>query len=101
MKLFVLFIFAATLMACNGCQHNPAPTPTNVSLGDAAYSPPDGPATCLDVCRAGQALGCTWAAPTAAGATCVDVCVNAQQIAPWDLGCRARAKSCAAVDACQ
>src|SRR6185437_1176232 len=89
-------------LCCQGC---PKPTPvpvTPISVGDAAW---DGstPATCLDLCRRGQALGCAWANPTPAGANCVDVCVNNQnaRIAPWDLNCRARATSCAAVDQCQ
>jgi len=59
-----------------------------------------GPATCLDYCRRGQQLGCTWAADTDLGVPCSTVCSNNQTvgIAPWDLDCRVRQSSCAAVD---
>jgi uncharacterized protein len=107
MAIAVLIVLAIAGGACSGCSHNPTPAPTQpTNVTDAApppYSPPDGPATCLDVCRNGQHLGCDWANNTSGGATCTDVCANAQSapgIPPWDLDCRARATSCAAVDRC-
>lgn len=105
MKLFAIAVLLA-LVGCNGCQHNPPPHTTFPPPGDAAidYSPPPPgePATCLDVCRNGLRLRCSWAAATPNGASCVDVCANNQSagIAPWDLDCRARATDCPGVDRC-
>lgn len=83
---------------CKGSTQQP---PQVVPTDAGPYSPPDGPATCLDVCRNGQAHGCSWAQDTDAGATCVDVCANVQNgPAPWDLNCRARKTTCAAIDTC-
>ena len=97
------FIFALVLIvgvaSCEGCQHNPAPTPVTPAGADAA--PAKTPATCLDLCRHETDLNCAAAAPTPAGASCVDVCSNNQNaIAPWDLDCRTTAGSCAAIDRC-
>lgn len=100
----MIAIVSAMAVGCSGCNHNPPPQAAYPGWDGAAadYSPPDGPASCLDVCRNGQHLGCTWAAPTPAAASCVDVCANNQSagIAPWDLDCRAKKTSCAAIDTC-
>lgn len=98
MRLLALAAAVILGICCQGC---PKPTPTPVTptpVGDAAS-----PATCLDLCRHGQALGCSWAQPTPSGATCVDVCANAQNsgITSWDLNCRTAAGTCAAVDRCR
>jgi hypothetical protein len=102
--MFLIAIVSAMAVGCSGCQHNPPPQASYPGWDGAAvdYSPPDGPASCLDVARAGLHLGCTWAQPTPAGASFVDVCANNQaaNISPWNLDCMARAKSCSAVDAC-
>lgn len=100
MKLFVAFAFIALALGCDGCHPAPAPVVNPTAVGDAA--PVSAPGTCLDVCRNGAALGCAFAADTPAGATCVTFCANYQDVAarPWDLTCRANAKSCAAIDAC-
>jgi len=56
----------------------------------------------MDVCANMRLLGCPGAQPTAAGASCETVCDNWQQgPAPWNLLCRAIAKSCAAMNACE
>lgn len=84
------------LLALLGCHPTPPPVPPG---------PPDAGAdhvyTCADVCARGEALHCTWAAPTLAGASCAQVCENAQSgpIA-WDLKCKATAADCGAADAC-
>jgi len=88
------FITIAAILG--GCP-KPGPSP-GVNPQDAAdaHAWNGGPATCLDYCRRGAALGCSWAKPTPAGAPCVDVCANNQNvdIAAWDLDCRTAATSC-------
>jgi hypothetical protein len=100
-KIYAALIVFLLVVGCNGCQH-PQPGPVTPSA-DAALWDGSTPATCLDLCRHGQDLGCTWAQPTPKGAPCVDVCVNNQavQIAAWDLDCRVRKSSCAEVDRCR
>lgn len=94
MKWLMLGILLA--VCCEGCP-KPSPVPVTPSAASDAA-----PGTCLDVCRNGASLGCPFAADTPAGATCVTFCANYQDVAarPWDLTCRANAKSCAAIDAC-
>jgi hypothetical protein len=63
---------------------------------------PTPPATCIDVCSNMAQLDCPGARPTAAGASCEIVCTNFQRgPAPWDLLCRAVAKSCELMDQCE
>jgi hypothetical protein len=64
---------------------------------------PSGSATCAQVCARGSVLGCQFAKPTAKGAACTTVCENLQAsgLPKWNLGCRATAVSCAAMDDCQ
>ena len=79
------FIFHA---ACPGVNPKPAPLPPL--------------ATCVDVCNNMRVLACPAAQPTAAGASCETVCTNFQKgPAPWDLLCRALAKSCETMDQCE
>lgn len=96
MKRIVLALLLALAAGCQGC-HLPLPPPNTPVPGL------DGPATCADVCANGNELGCPFAQKTPAGATCETVCANNQAagIAPWNLGCRTSATSCAAIDACQ
>lgn len=79
------------LLVCAAC---PAPKPP---------APPPGAATCADVCKHFDELGCEAGRPTAHGATCLDVCRNVQEstVVAWDLDCRARAVTCAAADTCE
>ena len=58
--------------------------------------------TCEDVCVARRALGCPAGKATPAGARCEEVCHNVQDsgIFVMDLECRAKAKTCEAMDAC-
>lgn len=88
--LLVLTLFF-TFASCSGCPITPTPPPDG--------APPA--ATCADVCARGAALGCPWATPTPAGAPCTDVCANAAGFAGWNLGCRAGAATCEAVDRCE
>ena len=84
-------------MGCQGCHPSPAPVVNPSGAAGAAPAPlPDGPATCLDFCRHGDALSCAWAEPTPDGATCLQVCTNNQKvaIAPWNLDCRVQATVC-------
>lgn len=104
MRRLVLAVAMLALAGCSGCHHNP-PLHTSYPSWDGGpidYAPPDGPATCLDVCRNGQHLSCTWAAPTDGGAPCVEVCAHNESvgIARWDLDCRAHKTTCAAIDTC-
>lgn len=64
---------------------------------------PPGAATCADVCRRGEAMGCAFANQTANGVTCETVCVDVVAGGDFtlDLECRARAATCAAAEACE
>lgn len=87
-NLLLALVFCSS---CAGCPVNPTPTP------DAAphYS-------CVTACTRGLEMGCRWADSTPGGGECYDVCQNAQQFGlKWDLACRSKAASCAAVDNCQ
>lgn len=59
--------------------------------------------TCEGVCVHLADLGCSAAKPTPEGHTCAEVCNNVQSsgIVSWDLACRAKAKTCTALDACK
>jgi hypothetical protein len=91
MRLLLVLALAA------GCA-KVTPPPVNPSPmdGDA------GPASCLDVCRNLQAMGCPAAQPTPEGHTCVEVCATVMEsgITSFDLRCRAHATSCQAADRC-
>lgn len=62
-----------------------------------------GEASCAGACSRLRALGCKASAPTPAGVSCEDVCLNVQAsgVLRWDLACRASARSCDAIDACE
>lgn len=67
------------------------------SARQAAASP-----SCATWCAHAKALGCPASLPTLKGASCVEVCSNVQKgPVPWDLRCRAEAKTCATADACE
>lgn len=97
---------AVLLTHCAGCPP-PPPVPPGPDGGvetDAALdAPPAAEATCADVCAHWAELGCVEAEPTPAGATCVETCENllSSELVDWDLGCRARVQSCAAIDRCE
>jgi hypothetical protein len=99
-KWLVLFVMVLAI-GCDGCHHQD-PLPVTPAALDAAAVEGGGSASCLDYCRVGDALGCGWALPTPAGATCVTVCNNNQTvgIAPWDLDCRVKQTTCAAIERC-
>lgn len=97
----LIIALLVTSMMCQGCPHHEPvvkhPTPTvDAAIGNY-------PATCDGVCSLGAALGCPFAESTHAGASCSDVCNNVQSsgVTAWDLGCRARKTSCAAIAGCQ
>lgn len=80
------------LLVC-ACPPKPPPVPPA----------PPGPSDCRAVCAHEADLGCEAAKPTAGGASCEAICENVQRssIIHWDLDCRARAASCAAIDRCE
>jgi len=86
-------ILVLIILGCsNGC--GPAPTPV------PPHEPVPVEATCKSVCAHGDELGCDWAATQA---NCSEVCNNVQAsgILRWDLDCRIKAETCAAVDECE
>jgi hypothetical protein len=94
----IIVTIAICFFAC-GPYPPPEPTP-----GPEPEPIPDPiSATCTEVCVRGDFLNCKWAQPTPGGASCVEVCENVQTsgIVQWDLGCRAAARSCAEVEACE
>jgi len=86
MKRLGLILFLLT-----GCPQPPRPVP------------PPGAATCADVCKRYEALGCPAGKPTPKGAPCVAVCENVQTsgVLKFNLECRVRAASCADADHCE
>lgn len=67
---------------------------------------PDGAkrgASCASACTQLRYLSCEAAEPTGEGATCEEVCETVQKsgVIHWDLGCRSKAKTCEAIDACE
>jgi hypothetical protein len=85
-RLFLPLVFALHAVTCAGA----SPRPTSL------------PATCVDVCNVMRTFACPGAQPTTAGASCEMVCTNFQHgPAPWDLRCRALAKSCASANSCE
>lgn len=93
MRLIGLIVFVAVA----GC--HPTPPPVRPDASDAATAA----GTCAGVCQNGRRLHCDFALPTMDGVPCEDVCSNLQGsgIAAWNLACRSRATSCAAIDACR
>jgi hypothetical protein len=91
---FVLLCTTALgLILLAGCPA-PAPPPPVV---------PPGSATCADVCRRYQQLGCLAGRPTPKGSSCEVVCLNVQASGAirWNLDCRAGASTCAEADRCE
>ena len=84
-RFLAALIVLVGVASCEGCQHNPAPTPVTPPGAVDAASTWDGstPATCLDLCRHEQALGCPAAQDTPAGATYVDVYAVSNQAIPF------------------
>lgn len=84
-----LLVLAVALAACPPKPPPPEPLPKSFS--------------CADVCKREERLGCEAARPTAAGASCTEVCESVREsgVVFWDLGCRARAATCAAIDKCE
>lgn len=98
MKLILVLVVVLAGAACNGCTHNPPPTPTPVTAVDA------GDLSCAALCEHRSRLGCRTAEPTPGGFTCIDVCANANDPAgpiQWDMGCRVTTTSCDAEARCQ
>jgi hypothetical protein len=95
MGLYFVFVGAAglVLILLAGCRA-PAPPPP---------VPPPGAATCADVCRHYQELGCLAGRPTPRGSSCEVVCLNVQASGAirWNLDCRAGAATCAEADRCE
>jgi hypothetical protein len=90
-------ILALLILGCgNGC--GPAPTPVPPPVPEPTPTPVE--TTCEAVCAHGDQLGCDWAATQA---NCSEVCNNVQAsgILRWDLDCRIKAETCAAVDECE
>lgn len=68
---------------------------------DAGPAPP--PPSCETACATTVRLGCA-PAKTPRGATCAEVCENVRKNGAgftWDVACRTRASSCAALEACR
>ena len=82
----LVFLFLLT-----GCPQPPRPVP------------PPGAATCADVCKRYEALGCAAAKPTPKGTPCAEVCENLQSsgVLKFNLECRVRAATCEAADRCE
>lgn len=88
------------LGGCSGCSPSsmPAPGPRAPAPSSSTSRPP----TCAGYCDHLRDLGCPGSAASPAGTSCEDRCTAAQSaVAPLDLGCRASASSCSAVDACE
>lgn len=105
MKLEIVALAFALL--AGGCPKDPVPPTPDAGEPDD----PDAarPATCAGWCDNARRLGCDAAKPTPGKTcggkecSCVAVCENMQSsgIAAFNLQCRARARSCAAADACE
>ncbi len=101
----VLILFAP-IFALTGCPQAPVPPPppdpgmvdSGGDLDVAAIH-----YTCNSYCVHAQALKCPFSAPTHHDAGCVEVCTNIQSSGAvvWNLSCRTRATTCAAIDACE
>jgi hypothetical protein len=92
---YAIVLFLLVAGACGPVKPVPDPPPPN---------PPDPVenADCEAVCGRAAVLGCEWAEPTPRGASCTELCEGVQAgLLPWDLDCRVRAPSCAAMDACE
>ena len=84
---------ALLLLACDPKPLPPEPPPPILDAGRHA--------TCADVCDRWAALGCS---EGRVRTRCVDACeaVGAHpEIMIWNLDCRARVSSCAAIDRCE
>ncbi len=91
MKLFRL-LFVLPLL---GCPSKPEPiTPPNPTFE---------PGTCAGWCSHAAELHCEAAKPTPRGASCTTVCEHNETVgvSHFNLGCREKARSCAAADACE
>lgn len=95
MNTILALVSGAILGACT-CTCTPPPRPPPSPA-------PDLDATCAVACARLRELECPDAEATPNGASCEAVCENVQGsgIVAWDLSCRARATSCAAVDSCE
>jgi hypothetical protein len=75
-----------------------------VAVACGPIAPPNPPSTetCATACARYRELGCPGAGPTAKGSTCEAACENLESsgVVTWDVGCRARAPTCDAFDAC-
>ncbi len=103
-----LVALGGPLIALNGCQQTPNPPDVDyppLPMPDGWYDAKAGDAgyTCNSYCANATALKCPFSKPTHHDAGCVEVCTNFQTsgIASWNLSCRTRATSCAAIDACE
>ena len=92
-RLHAAALFLLALCSCHRA-------PCVVSTPSAS---PDPVAACSSACSRMRALDCPSANPTDRGATCEEVCVTVQRggIVTGNLDCRARAATCAAIDACE
>lgn len=93
-------LFLLLVVGCSGCPSAPLPPATS---GPVIPLPPEGPATCASACERLKQLRCPAASQTAEGAACEEVCLNVMDsgVISWNLDCRIKATSCAAVDACE
>lgn len=93
MQAVAAIALSFALSSCAGCPPRPEPVPP----------PTEAPVTCESFCARAAALGCAVSRPTPKGGTCQDICEAVQYsgIAQWDLGCRIRATSCQAMEACE
>lgn len=87
---------ALLLLVLAGCPR-PVPPPVPPGPADAAA------ASCASMCARLADLGCPAAKPTPEGASCEKVCQNVQDsgLILWNLECRTRAPTCAAIDECE
>ena len=73
------------------------------NAGCPSTTPVPGAATCATVCAKGVSLNCVFATATPKGASCETFCTNLQAsgLPKWDLACRTKAATCAAMDLCE
>lgn len=88
----LLFVLPFFLLGCPKDPVTPKPVPQDYL-----------PGTCAGWCTHATELHCEAAKPTPNGASCTTVCENleASGITHLNLGCRAKASSCTAADACE